>query len=109
MPSFRTMLGVTPSVLLIVLLWILIRVRAHREFSWFVGYVGFAVCADIARFVTRNQQATYFFVYWGTEAAYAVFGVLVLYQVFQNVFRNLSRIWYIRLLFPVLVIFAVML
>ena len=109
MTTFRTILGVTPSILLVVLLGILIRVRAYREFSWFVAYVGYAVGADAARFFTRNHQSAYFFTYWGTDAGYAVLGILVLYQVFNAVFRNLTRLWYVRLIFPAMVVFAIVL
>lgn len=109
MESFRTVLGVTPSMLLIVLFMVLIRVRAYREFSWFVAYISYAVCADAARFFTRNHQSAYFFTYWGTDAGYALLGVLVLYQVFNAVFRNLSRLWYVHLLFPAMLVFAIVL
>jgi hypothetical protein len=107
MPTLRTILGITPSILLVVLLWILIRVRVYREFEWFVVYVGFAVCADVARFALRNEASVYFYIYWGTDAGYAILGILVLYQVFRSVFRDLMRIWYVRLLFPAMLVLAV--
>lgn len=109
MTTFHTILGVTPSILLIVLFMVLMRVRAHREFSWFVAYVTYAVCADAARFFTRNHQSAYFFTYWGTDAGYALLGVLALYQVFNAVFRNLTRLWYVHLLFPAMLVFAIVL
>ena len=109
MATFRTLLGVTPAVLLVVLLGVLVRVRAYREFSWFFVYVSYAVCADTARFATRNHQSVYFYTYWGTDAGYAVLGIFVLYEVFNAVFRNLTRLWYVRLLFPAMLAFAVVL
>ncbi len=101
-----SILAFTPLALLIVLLWVLSRAQAYKEFPCFFIYTAFAVIADIARFVVRNHFNLYFNVYWTTEAGYAILGIVVLYEVFCAVFRNLTRIWWFRLIFPSAVVFA---
>jgi hypothetical protein len=96
-----------PLGLLALLLFLLLRNRAYKVCPWFVVYVAFAVAADVARFVVRNNQNVYPSTYWITEAGYCLLGILVMYEVFRAVFG--VRTWWTYLIFPFIVIAAVML
>lgn len=95
-----------PLILLSVLLAVLLRRRAWRSFPWFFAYAAFAVGADVARFITRNGHA-YFWTYWMTEAGYALLGIAVMYEVSRKTFGNLGRWWWLRALFPILILVSV--
>lgn len=82
------------------LLYVLIRRQGFRAFPWFSGYTLFAVTAGICRFLVRNHHSIYLRVYWSTEAAYALLGIAVMYEVFRSVFRNFSRLWWFPPIFP---------
>ena len=97
----------TPLVLETVLLWLLIRRREYTGFPWFFCYMAFGVIADVARLVVRNNSDLYFAVYWTTEAGYDLLEIAVLYEVFWAVFRNLGRIWWFRLVFPLTITFTI--
>ena len=45
-------------------------------------------------------------VYWTTEAIYPLLGIAVMYEVFRNVFRNFSRLWWFPPLFPFTVLLS---
>jgi hypothetical protein len=89
-----------PLVLLAVLLWVLLRRRAYKICPWFFAYVAFAVAAGAGRFTVRGHPSTYYATYWITEAGYDVLGVVVMYEVFRSVLRNLTRTGWGRLIFP---------
>jgi hypothetical protein len=98
-----------PLLELVVLLGVLIKQRSFKGFPWFFIYVAFAVGADTARLaanLTHNYNQ-YFYTYWTTEAGYALLGTLVLYEVFNVIFKNLTRTWWMRVLFVVTVVIAV--
>jgi hypothetical protein len=101
-----SILAFTPLFLQIVLLWVLTRRGAYTDFPWFFGYTVFSVIATTARFVVRNQPDEYFWLYWSTEAVFAILGIAVLYEIFASVFGNLTRIWWFRLIFPLTVLLA---
>ncbi len=98
-----------PLVLLSVLLYVLIARRCWRSFPWFFSYVAFAVCAGVARFVSRNHDTGYLWTYWITEAGYDLLGICVMYELSRRVFANVGRSWLPRLLFPGTVIASVIL
>jgi hypothetical protein len=66
--------------------------------------VVFAVAADVARFLVHNQPHTYYATYWTTEAGYCVLGILVMYEVLRGVLRNLNFAWWVRLIFPAVLV-----
>jgi hypothetical protein len=72
----------------------------HRQFPYFFLYTVYAVITELLRFCVRNQEWTYFSVYWITEALYAVLAFFAIYEVFRSVFRNFYGIWGFRYLFP---------
>jgi len=88
-----------PSFLLVVLLILLVRRRVYAELPYFFSYISFAVCADIARFLTHANTSAYYGTYWFTAAGYDVLGVLVLNEILRTVLRPLIRVWKTRLIF----------
>jgi hypothetical protein len=89
-----------------VLLWVLVRKQSFRIFPWFFAYTVFAVAAGISRFLVQNHHSIYLRVYWTTEAAYALLGIAVMYEVFRNVFRNFNRLWWFPPIFPLIVLLS---
>jgi hypothetical protein len=96
-----------PSVLLVLLLFLMLRNRAYKVCPWFFAYVAFGVGADVARFIVDSDQHAYYATYWITEAGYCVLGILAMYEVFRSVLR--ARSWWTYAIFPVIVIAAVIL
>jgi hypothetical protein len=96
-----------PTGLAVLLLLLMLRKGAYRVSPTFFTYVAFGVCADVARFVVRNHRPAYYATYWGTEAVYCVLGILVMYEVFRAVLRNLDRKSWFRFLFPAVVIVGI--
>lgn len=86
-----------------LLLYVLVRKQSFRTFPWFFAYTSFAVVAGISRFVVHNRHPIYKGVYWTTEAVYPLLGIAVMYEVFRNVFRNFSRLWWFPPVFPLTV------
>jgi hypothetical protein len=86
-----------------ILLYVLVRRQSFRTFPWFFAYTLFAVLAGSSRFLVRNHHPIYTGVYWTTEAIYPLLGIAVMYEVFRNVFRSFSRLWWFPPLFPLTV------
>jgi hypothetical protein len=97
-----------PLGLLALLLWALVRRRAYKVYPWFFTYVAFGVAADVARLLARlsapNSPSVYSATYWVTEAGYDVLGILVMYEVLRAVLGTLTRAWWARLIFPVVLL-----
>jgi|SRR5712671_1368192 len=93
-----------PSCLLVVLLALLVRRRVYKALPYFFAYAAFAVGADIARFVTHSHRHLYYLTYWITEACYDFLGILVMYEVLHAVLGNLTRAWWARLIFPMVLV-----
>lgn len=87
-----------------ILLWLLLRNRVFRTFPWFFSYTLFAVIAGISRLVFMHHPTPYYYVYYGTDAVYALFGFAVTYEVFRHVLRNFHRIWWFRPVFPMTIV-----
>jgi hypothetical protein len=93
-----------------LLLWLLFWRRWFRTFPWFFAYTFTAVVGGISRFAARSSPRPYYFIYYGTDAAYVVLGVGVLYEVFCAVFGNLARTTrWVRLTVPITVLLTVVL
>jgi hypothetical protein len=69
----------------------------------------FSVLATSARFAFRNNEVINFYLYWATDAIYALLGGIVMYEVCHGVFGNLGRTWWARVIFPVLVLISIVL
>jgi hypothetical protein len=93
-----------PLGLLVLLLWVLLRRRVYKVCPWFLVYVAFAVVAGLTRFAIHNYRGPYYATYWITEAGYDVLGILVMYEVLHTVLGSLTRAWWARLIFPVILL-----
>lgn len=82
------------------LLIILLRRRLYNQFLWFCIYTGFSVAAGIAEFAVRNHHAAYFYLYWASEAMYAILGFFAIQESFRRVFRNFYVLRWFRFLLP---------
>jgi len=98
-PCILKSLEYIPLVLLTALLGVLVARRVARTFPWFMAYVSFAVCADLARFIVHDRTVAYFYVYWCTDGVYALLGIAVMYEVFRNLLGNLTRLGWHRWIF----------
>jgi len=98
-----------PLALQLVLLGVLMRGKWVRAFPFFFTYTLVSVLITGFRFALRNHEVAYHYVYWVTDGIYVVVGVAVLYEVFQHVFGNLARAWWMRAVFPVFVILTIVL
>ncbi len=96
-----------PSGLLVILLGLLARRRIFSALPYFFAYAVFAVSADIVRFATHNHRPAYVYIYWITEAAYDILGILVMYEVLHSALGSLARARWTRLIVPILVIVGV--
>ena len=92
-----------PFFLQAFLLWLLFRRRAYCTFPFFFAYTAFGVAAGAARFVVHNRPYARVWTYWSTDAVYILLGTLALFEVFQGVFRNVTRVWWRYLLFPAII------
>ena len=90
-----------PLGLLALLFWVLLRRHAYRCARGFLSSSAFAVAAGVARFAVHNHPRPYHATYWITEAGYDLLGILVMYEVLRTVLGNLTRSWWARLIFPV--------
>ena len=86
------------------LLWQMIRTHAYKTYPCFFAYTLFSVIATSLRYAVRSQEEFYFYVYWATEAIYALLGIAVIYEVYRHVFKNLLRARWFRIVFPVAVV-----
>ena len=96
-----------PIVLQSILLWLLLRRNALHDNPWFVSYTVFSIAATIIRFIVFKNATVYFYFYWAGQAIYAILSLLVLYEVFESMFRHYLRIWWFKSLFPVTALVAV--
>jgi hypothetical protein len=96
-----------PSCLVLALVSVLITKRSFTTVPFFFAYVVFALGADLARFLARNDAHAYFATYWLTEAVYAALGILVMYEVLRAVFANLPHPWWAHVIFPIILLTSV--
>jgi hypothetical protein len=71
------------------LIVIIVRKGLTRSYPRFSAYLIFSICSTIARLLVRNHYALFFYLFWTTEAVYAVLSVLVIVEIFHRVFRDL--------------------
>jgi len=87
---------------------LILKERLHRRFPFFFTYVLSLVLIGIVRFSVISHYRTYFFVFWITEAVYAILALLALFEVFRKVFLGfyLRSAWF-RALLPSTAILAI--
>jgi hypothetical protein len=93
-----------PRALLAVLLYLMIRNRAYGAYRCFWAYVIFGNGASLARLIALDHPRPFFFTYWLTDAGYALFGALAMYEVFGAVLRYPTRVWWARHAFPAILV-----
>lgn len=93
-------LAVSGTVLQICLFFLLIKLKAFRQFPVFCTYVGFSVLSAIVAVSTDHYPAVYFYVYWISEAIYVTLSFLVIQEVFRSVFRNFYSVRWFKFSFP---------
>ena len=70
------------------LIFMMLRRQFVRRLPWFFGYTVFHVAQFVLLFVShRISYATYFYAYWSTEAIDALLTLIVLQELFTEVFR----------------------
>lgn len=80
---------------------LVVRRKLHREFPFFFTYLTLSVIIPLIRLSVSGDYVTFFIVFWATEALYALVALLVLYEVFHQVFLPFYLLWWwFRLLFP---------
>jgi hypothetical protein len=88
-----------------LLVAIMVRRGQQRLFFFFFVYLAFSILSTLARLVVRNRYVTFFYVFWATEAVYAILSALVILEVFRHVFID----FYESTAFRVFLAFAVVL
>lgn len=97
------------AVLLAVWLVVLLQKSGmHRRFPCFFSYLNCIVVLDTVQLCVTGSYRTYFFVYWASEAIFALLGLLALFEIFRKVFLGfyLRARWF-RALFPGTAILAI--
>ena len=93
MSKIGILLSLTAACLQIFLITIFVRRKLYQEFPFFLAYITASVFIAVVRLSVSNDRAVYFYVYWATEAVYAILGILVLHQVFRRVFNEFYSHW----------------
>jgi len=70
----------------VLLAVIMVRRRQHRQFFFFFLYLAFSILSTVLRLAVRSHYITFFYVFWATEAVYAVLSALVILEVFRHLF-----------------------
>jgi hypothetical protein len=89
-----------PTWLMMPLLWVLVRRGVYKQFRWFFAYAVFAVTSDVVRLVVGDYAQVYRATYWITDAGRCVLGILVMHEVFRALLGRLIKVWWARLIFP---------
>jgi len=86
-------LQVTGVLLLIVLAALLFKRKWHAKFPFFFTYVISSIFITLGRVSAAPDYSLYFKVFWATEAFYALFALMALYEAFHDVFILDYRDW----------------
>lgn len=88
---------------MLMLLFLLIRRKQHRKFSWFAAYVAFFILADIVRITASHQSNNAWFIaYWSTDVVASALALLAIRQVFHRALEVEYRLFrWTRFLLPV--------
>jgi len=72
---------------------LLVRRKFAQKFPFFFSYIILAMLIELARLFFFGDYQLYFKVFWATEALYALFALVALYEAFHDVFRLDYRDW----------------
>jgi hypothetical protein len=109
MNPFHIILTIVPVALQAWLSAVLLRSSLHKRFPYFFAYTLFSVASGGVKAVVHGNGWPYFFVYWISEALYAVLGFLSIYEAFRTVFRSFYVLLWFRYLLPGVAGFALVL
>jgi hypothetical protein len=65
---------------------ILVHRKLSKKYRFFFAYVLFSILATVLKLSASGNYQIFFKIYWATEALYAVFALLALYEAFHAVF-----------------------
>jgi hypothetical protein len=82
--------------------------KLQRRFPLFMTYLVALIAIGSLRLAATSDYRLYFWVFWLTEALYAVLALAALHEVFRQIFLGfyLRYIWF-RLLFPCVAVLAI--
>lgn len=89
--------------LLLALCVVMVRRRLHREYPFFFVYVVFSLLSAISSFfffLFIDNEKTYAYVYWTSNAIAAVLVLFALNEVLYGIFHRFYSFWWVRLIFP---------
>jgi hypothetical protein len=75
------------------------RRQAYKLAPVFFSYIVISVPVSLARVLTVQHYAVYFFVYWATDVLLILLSLAALNQVFWYTYRGFDSIWWLRLLY----------
>lgn len=87
---------VLQAFLVVILLWREVVAR----FPFFFAYNAFAITAESLKFLVHRDFHAYYYVFLATQPCYALLGYLAVAEVFHRVFDRFRRLWWFRLLIP---------
>jgi hypothetical protein len=104
------LIGLVGPVFMSWLAAVIYRRRLYRTFPLFFSYVILTVLISAVRLAVIKYDELFFFVYYGTDALYAIFGLLALYEAFREVFLVFYKVWRrFEILFPAALLVIVIL
>jgi hypothetical protein len=71
-----------------LLVTIIFKRGLHRVYPFFSLYLAFSVVSTVLRLLLNHDYKVFFYVFWATDAAYAILAFLVITEVFRSVFRE---------------------
>ncbi|HYL93747.1 MAG TPA: hypothetical protein VEW69_11400 [Alphaproteobacteria bacterium] len=95
------------SLLMAAVAILILRRKLIAQLPFFFSYTVYAVISSLLRFLSSNNVKEYFYVYWTTEAIYAVLSLLAIHEAFYRVFRNFYGLRWFRLLLPGVILFLI--
>jgi len=95
-PLIALPLALFLEICLAVLLY---RRRVYKLAPVFFSYIAISVPVSLARLLTVNHYAVYYFVYWASELLLILLSISALDQVFWYIYRGFDFIWWFRPLY----------
>lgn len=90
------------SISLSLEIWLIVLLSKRRilsRFPAFFVFTLFTAVIAIARLATIAHYRSYFFIYWWTEAGFALLSLAALHEVFHWMFEGFYRLWWFRLFY----------
>jgi hypothetical protein len=88
---------VTSIFLQLLVFILLIRRHLNRRLLWFFIYIVFQICEAAVRFSGSGNNDLYAKVYWATDLADMVMGIVAFRESFLNTFRPYTRLrWFLK-------------